>query len=257
MGIDSFPNATVDKNNKFTNHFETLDDAKKFVKAMNDFYAEINFDSFFEKYSQYYKRMTLEVAENLPKENFITEMEHFYGKRIGSYNLYPSLTMPFSQGFAVGSDDMVGNVFGSFNMPKEIGKDSKLDLGFNNTIALRTSCVHEFGHSFINPTIDAIDEKYLEATEKLFEPIGNKMTAQGYNQWKICLYEHFARAGEIVIAKLVGDSNKAQEIMNDNVTNRSFIYLPQIVEKLEYWYYHEFFTKTYQQKVEEIISQLN
>ncbi|MRX41008.1 DUF4932 domain-containing protein [Flavobacterium sp. LC2016-23] len=257
LSIDSFPHAFVTSDTQFVKRFETIDDAKIFVKAMNDFYTEINFDQFLDKYKLYYNTMITEVTKNLPAENFITEMEHFYGKRIQNYNLYPSLTMPFSQGFAVGSSDMIGNIFGSFNIPKEIDNNSNPDLGFKNNVALRTLCVHEFGHSFINPVIDQIDDKHIKATEKLFEPIKEKMFAQGYNEWKICLYEHFVRAGEIVIAKLLGDDNKAQEIMNDNVTNRSFIYLPQIAEKLEYWYYNEFFTKTYPQKVDEIISELN
>ena len=82
------------------------------------------------------------------------------------------------------------------------------------------------------------------------------MSEQGYNQWKICLYEHFDRANEVIIAKLLGDTEKANEILTDNVKNRAFIYLPQIIEKLELWYYNDYFTKSYDQKVSEIISGL-
>lgn len=197
-----------------------------------------------------------EVSGNIPKESFITEMEHLYNKEVKNYNLYPSLTIPFGQGFAVGNDGMIGNVFASFNKPNEINNLSNLNLGFDNAISLRTICIHEFGHSFVNPAVDKADEIVLQTKSYLFEPIKNKMSEQGYNQWKICLYEHFTRANEVIIAKLIGDGSKANEILKDNIESKYFIYLPQIIEKLEFWYYNEYFLKTYEQKVSEIIAEL-
>jgi len=82
------------------------------------------------------------------------------------------------------------------------------------------------------------------------------MSEQGYNQWKICLYEHFNRANEVIIARHLGDEVKANELLKDNIENRSFIYIPQIIEKLEFWYNNEFLDITYEQKVNEIISEL-
>jgi len=257
LSLDNFPNAVIESDNKFIGRFETPAHAVTFVNAMNAFYNEINFDNYLLKYKPYYDEMILEVTENLPKEDFITEMEHFYRLQMPGYNLYPSLAMGFSQGFAVGNDTMIGNVFGSFNPPGEINNTSHLDLGFKNSTSLRTLSVHEFGHSFVNPAVDNADEANLKATAILFEPIRDRMSAQGYDQWKICLYEHFVRAGEVIIARHIGDDGKAKEILDDAVTNRYFIYLPQIVEQLEYWYYNEYFTKTYQEKVNEIISKLN
>lgn len=256
LSLDHFPNAKITDDTKFLSHFASKADAEKFVKAFNDFSTEINFQGFLSRYTAYYKQMTTEVSQNIPKENFITEMEHFYGKNVENYNLYPSLTIPFGQGFAVGNDGMIGNVFASFNTPKEINTLSNLNLGFDNSVALRTICVHEFGHSFVNPAVDKVDEKVLQSKSDLFEPIKNKMSEQGYNQWKICLYEHFDRANEVIIAKLIGDPSKATEILKDNIENKSFIYLPQILEKLEFWYSNEYFTKTYEQKVAEIIAEL-
>lgn len=256
LNLNHFPDAKVTSETKFLNRFASLEDARKFTTAFNDFYKEIHFEKFLDAYQPYYKKMISEVSQNIPKENFITEMEHLFGKKVGHYNLYPSLTMPFSSGFAVGGEDSVGNVFGSFSKPENINEVSNLDLGFSNSKALRTICIHEFGHSFVNPAVDNVSEKIIQSSESFFEPVKNKMSEQGYNQWKICLYEHFDRANEVIVAKLIGDNKKANEILTDNVKNRAFIYLPQIIEKLEFWYYNEFFTKSYEQKVSEIISEL-
>lgn len=256
LALENFPNANAASDAKFLSQFSSLEAAREFTNAFNNFYNEIDFGSFLQKYKPFYEAMIKEVSQSIPNENFITEMEHFYGKNVENYKLYPSLTMPFSSGFAVGNENTVGNIFGSFGKPKNIDNTSDLKLGFDNSISLRTICLHEFGHSFVNPAIDQTDEKIINSKQNLFDPIKDKMTEQGYNQWKICLYEHFDRANEVIITKLLGDDKKAEEILYDNVTNRSFVYLPKIIENLEFWYYNEYFTKTYDQKVSEIISTL-
>lgn len=255
LSLDAFPNAKFDQAKTLT-LFSSQQEAETFITAFNSLYREIHFDEFLIKYKPFYDKMLLEVSQNIPKENFITEMEHFYTKSVENYNLYPSLTVPFSQGFGVGSENTIGNVFGCFTIPKEINNTQNLHLGFNNAKSLRTICIHEFGHSFVNPAIDRVNPTIVESKKGFFEPIKSKMSEQGYTDWKICLYEHFVRANEVIIARLLKDETTAQEILEDHVKNRSFIYLPQIVKALEYWYNNEYLDKTYEEKVSEIIQNL-
>jgi hypothetical protein len=58
------------------------------------------------------------------------------------------------------------------------------------------------------------------------------MKRQSYPSWTTCLYEHFVRAGEVIIARKLGDPVRADEIMKDNL-DKGFIYLPSIVSELE------------------------
>ena len=44
----------------------------------------------------------------------------------------------------------------------------------------------------------------------------------------------------MMIAGLLGDNQKAEEILKDNADNRYYRYLPQIVDQLECWYNNEF-----------------
>ncbi|PAC31974.1 DUF4932 domain-containing protein [Flectobacillus sp. BAB-3569] len=256
LQLDNFPNASVSEDNPFLSHYASKAEAEKLVNAFNAFALEINFQDFLKRYSPYYQKMIQEVEQNIPQESFIVEMEHLYRKNVQNYRLYPSLTIPFGQGFAAGNTNTIGNIFASFNKPKEVNQVSNLQLGYDNSTSLRDICVHEFGHSFVNPAIDKVDESLLKDKEALFEPIKDNMSQQGYSQWKICLYEHFNRANEVIIARLIGDNKKAEKILQENVKNKSFIYLPQIVEKLEYWYNNEFLDKTYDQKVSDIIAEL-
>jgi hypothetical protein len=59
------------------------------------------------------------------------------------------------------------------------------------------------------------------------------MTRQGYNDWKSCLYEHFVRAGEIIIAENLNNREDAERLRQDYVGNRKFMYLPLLVEELQ------------------------
>lgn len=254
MSLNAFPDASVGDDNPFVKQFSSVADARKFTDAFNQFYLEISFDSYLEKFRRYYDQMIREVNSNLPKENFIGAMENFYGKSMNSYVLYPSLAMPFSQGFAVGNSDSTGFVFGSFNVPDLSAEPEK--LGFDNMVFLRNLCIHEFGHSFVNPAIDKVEASVISKSEHLFEPIKEKMAAQAYNSWKICLYEHFVRAGEVLIAKNLEDLKTARKILDENTREKSFIYLPKIVSKLAKWQKSEADSKTYEQIVSEIIGEL-
>ncbi len=256
LGLPEFPRASVSPDRSPGSPFAAAAEAQRFVEACNAFYREIGFDAFLRQRQPYYAAMLAEVSDNLPPPAFLTEMEHLYGQPSAIYRLYPSLTMLFSTGFAVGGDHVIGNVFGSFTPPASVSDEAALRLGFADRQALRTVCVHEFGHSFVNPVIDQAGASVLTATASRFEPIREQMTAQGYNDWKICLYEHFTRAGEVLTARLVGDDAKARALLAENEQQRHFRYLPQIVEQLQYWYDHEYLDKSYPQKVEEIIAGL-
>lgn len=59
-----------------------------------------------------------------------------------------------------------------------------------------------------------------------------------------------------MIAGLLGENQKAEEILKDNADNRFYRYLPQIVDQLECWYNNEFLDKSYAQKAAEIITEL-
>ncbi len=256
LGLPDFPRASVSPDKSPGPPFAAAAEAQRFVEACNAFYREIGFDAFLRQRQPYYAAMLTEVNDNLPPPAFLTEIEHFYGQPSATYRLYPSLTMLFSTGFAVGGDHVIGNVFGSFTPPASVSDEAALRLGFADRQALRTVCVHEFGHSFVNPVIDQVGASVLTATAPRFEPIREQMTAQGYNDWKICLYEHFTRAGEVLTARLLGDNTKARELLAENVQQRHFRYLPQMVEQLQYWYDHEYLDKSYPQKVQEIIAGL-
>jgi hypothetical protein len=59
--------------------------------------------------------------------------------------------------------------------------------------------------------VDKLPKEKFSQTELLFEPLKSKMSDQGYNTWKVCMYEHFIRAGEIMIAEKLGDTEELKD----------------------------------------------
>ncbi|WP_037317961.1 DUF4932 domain-containing protein [Salegentibacter sp. Hel_I_6] len=254
--LTEFPNTEIPEKSSSQELFTSDQEKERFILALNNFHKEIKFEEYLEEYEAYYSKMIEEVENNLPNEGFITEMEHLYDKEANAYFLNASLTMPFSQGYALSRDRNIGYVFGSLSLPTELEDIDKLSLGYANSKQLRNLSVHEFGHSFVNPVIDNIQDSIISKKDFLFEPIKREMSDQAYSSWKIALYEHFVRAGEIFIARQLGDQDTANKLSKDYIENRHFIYLDPIVASLENWYTNEYFDKTYQEFVKETIERL-
>lgn len=265
--LDDFPNAILSENIE-ENYFirfskrEDMKEAKEnvaaFLDGLNQFYAEVDFDSYLSASEVYYDNVRKQVEERLPADNFIPTMEKFYQKEFDSYTLIPSLTIPTGMGFGIRYSSAgkmkIYNVFGALALQSFKDKSQLLDMGFGNEDRLRELSTHEFGHSFVNPVIDQIPRELIDESEKLFDPIKNDMTGQNYGNWKSCLYEHFVRAGEVIIARNLGNTEDAENLKKWYIEGRKFIYLPIIIEELED--YNKSQKITYKQAVKDTMKKL-
>jgi len=245
LQVDDFPHAKLKESIDqayYINFSKTKDlqEARKnvsiFLDGMNEFYKEIGLDNYFIETDKFYKKAIDEINSSLPKQDFIGAMEKFYNKKFDSYTLIPSLTIPKGMGFGIkytaDKKTHVLNVFGSLDF-QEFLNTNELKMGFTNEKKLRELSVHEFGHSFVNPEVDKLPKEKLSQTEKLFEPLKSAMSDQGYNTWKVCVYEHFVRAGEIMIAEKLGDTDRAKRLHSEYEQERKFIYIPAILVELK------------------------
>ena len=245
LQVDDFPHAKLKESidqSYYINFSKTKDlqEAKKnvtiFLDGMNEFYKEIGLDNYFIETDKFYKKAIDEINSVLPKQDFIGAMEKFYNKKFDAYTLIPSLTIPKGMGFGIkytlDKKTHVLNVFGAFDF-QEFLNTTELKMGFANEKKLRELSVHEFGHSFVNPEVDKLPKEKFSQTEKLFEPLKSEMSDQGYNTWKVCVYEHFVRAGEIMIAEKLGDIEGAKRLHSEYEQERKFIYIPPILVELK------------------------
>lgn len=243
--LDNFPNAKMKEEiivsdyirfSKNKDSAQARNHVSVFITAFNELYKEVDFDNYMATNKKKYENALLQVRNKMPDQHFVAEMEKFYQKKFDRYTLLPSLTIPTGMGFGLRytleGNTSIFNLFGPFTV-QQFKDETNLDMGFNSEDRLREKSTHEFGHSFVNPVIDNLSKKLMEETKSLYEPIKKAMSDQAYTNWKICLYEHFVRAGEIMIARNLNKKREAESLLADYVENRKFIYLPVIIEELE------------------------
>jgi hypothetical protein len=225
------------------------------LDSLNRFFHEIRFDIYLAENHSNYARITADVGENLPSAAFIPTMEDFYQKSFYHYRLVPSLNIPTGMGFGKThhTAGAIYNIFGSFTFQSL--EQTPPDFGFNQRSKILNLCVHEFGHSFVNPAIDRLSPALVKSTEHLFLPIKDALSNQGYPTWNIALYEHFVRACEVIIALKLVNNGEAERILRNNATN-NFIYLPAVVAQLETYDRNRHQLKSYDDFVARVIESL-
>lgn len=213
---------------------EALQKATAFLETLNIFYKTVDFNTYFIRNKQYYDITKASVQNNLPGEYFLPVMEHYYRKQFSNYCLVPSMNLLTSTGFGKTNRNTgtIYNTFGPFSF--QCFDSLHPDMAFAYPEKIKILSTHEFGHSFVNPSVDKLPATLIDATEYLFEPVRKEMTAHSTPSWTICLYEHFVKAGEVIIAEKLGDTTRAQLFMQDAV-KAGFIYLPFIVKELKQW----------------------
>lgn len=208
--------------------------ANEFLAALNDFYHTISFDQYLQKHKENYAQANAQVKLNLPGGELLPIMEHYYRQQFNGYYLVPSLNILTSMGFGKvnWSSRTIYNVFGPFGF--QDFDPQHPDMAFNYPEKIKVLTVHEFGHSFVNPAVDRLPDALIKSTAYLFEPIKKEMEKRAYPSWRICLYEHFVKVGEYLVATKLGDTARAQTFLQDAVA-AGFIYVPFLVKQLEHW----------------------
>lgn len=215
---------------------EASKEAGLFLSALNNFYNTLSFDSYYRSAKPLYQKALAEIKAALPPPGSISAMESFYRKSFSDYILLPSLTIPSGMAFGVNERTTKGmrvyNVFGPFALQHFTNKDS-INLGYNDPRHILELSVHEFGHSFVNPMVYRLPDSLVQSKAYLFAPVQTAMDNQGYQTWMNCLVEHCVRAGEVIIARRMGRTAAADDLLNHYVKDRKFIYLPKIIPVLE------------------------
>jgi len=244
LQVDDFPNAKLPTNleeqyylpfSKDKNSAKARANAQNFLSACNELYKEVDFGSYLLQAEKYYHAAIGQLKASVPSTDFMYAAEKFYRKKFDQYRLVPSLTLPKGMGFGskLKYDDSVTvySIFGAVDYQK-LSDLAALDMGFGNIDKVREMGIHEFGHSFVNPEIEAFPSTRTSATSPLFKSISSAMESQGYNTWLACLSEHLVRAGEILIAEKLGNRASAERLQREFIEKRKFIYLPIALQQL-------------------------
>jgi hypothetical protein len=159
--------------------------------------------------------------------NYIDELESYYGMKQNSYNII--LSALYSGGYGP-SVKTPGGGYDIYNIDGPIATDNDIPL-FGDKDGFKQLAWHEFGHSFVNPLTERYQNEVSKSV-KLYSPIANKMQQQSYTNWLTCVNEHINRAVTCRLIYLY-DGEKAYRKAITREKHNGFFYIEALDKKLQ------------------------
>lgn len=240
------------KPNRFTFSQTHLENDKKirlekiisdYLNSLYSFYQTEKIGQFFNKNVDFYQGAINEVESHIPK-GFTDAMETYYGD---SRDRYVALVSPMmiwpieeNEGRGIGSTVKNKNTVTVYEImspyvqvPVESTKNEYEQFGFDYGPRAQTLTIHEFGHSFVNSELEPYKEQ-IESSSYLFtDSLKREMESKGIQTWNVYVIESFVRLGEIRIAELQNDKERADFLRDYHTNKEHFIFLPQLDKKIE------------------------
>ena len=206
------------------------------LDRIDDFCIQAKFDDFYRAHQPFYDQIMGEVEAGLPDASWLQLVTDYYGagsdEDIQGFYLIPSPLSIGGNGFGpeVRRDGEleVYNVFAPF---RSVDAEEKSG-GFDRPEQLAELSVHEFGHSFVNHALEPPQHETTIARFAALYAAERAAGQMGYEDWT-CVAEHIIRACEIRIALAAGQPESAARLLQHNIDQYAFRYLPAIVEALD------------------------
>jgi len=200
---------------------------EEFIEVLRSLAEESDFMGFFEEQAGFYGEIVGEAQAAMGDTDYAATLEDYYGVRQSSYNLI--LAPLFRGGYGPRLERDEG-AFDVYNITGPWGvQDGRPQYG--SAGAVKYICIHEFGHSFVNPIVEEFEAE-TNRYSALYEPIADEMKRQAYGGWLTCAHEHIIRA---VTARMV--IHEAGETAGRGALSseygRGFRYVKPLCEALE------------------------
>jgi hypothetical protein len=206
-----------------------IDSLEVFLGLLMDFEAVTNFSSFYQDNLEYYQAIIKETIENLGENNYIKELEDFYGRPQHSYNiilvsLYSSLGYGNSLLLPDGMREIY-NTMGSGELKDELPF-------FGDEKSLKYLIWHEFSHPYINPLTELYHDLIMPF-ENNFESLPEAARQRACGEWEECINEFIIRAITTWLA--MQECQELGKWAYDYELRNGVVYLDILIEKLQYY----------------------
>ena len=200
--------------------------------ALADFYRDTDFPAYLEQRSGDRECAIGEVVSGLPAEGFVAAMEDWYGETRSVYEIVIAPSVYATMGFGVQYGDpampRVANIAAPFVQSADL---SGYGCGYGDPDAITELSRHEFGHSFVD--VQAALSAYSDTqNQALHLPIAEDMQRIGYASWPVIVEEHIVRLGEIRIAEMMHERDRAAALRQRYTEELGFIYLPALEDAI-------------------------
>lgn len=199
----------------------------QFVNSLRDFAKQTQFVVFFKSHQGTYQQIVADGRSKMEGIDYIGTLENYYGLEHHSYNII--LVPLFVGGFghrverADGTCDIY-NICGPMNIEENLPV-------FGTVESFRGLAWHEFGHSFVVPTMDKLVSS-LAKYSSLYDPISDRMKKQAYGTWETCVNEHLVRAVTTRLAyREMGKEAGEKALLHEKT--KGFFYVEALCKRLE------------------------
>jgi hypothetical protein len=201
----------------------------EFIAALREFAVDTDFMTFYTQQQPFYAAITSSVSALLSDTDDLAALEAYYGMREYSYNIVLApLFHAGGFGPSIARPDGYADIY-SIGGPQDVDEDGLPTFG--DSQAFRYLIWHEFAHSFVNPQT-ALHRDAVNSYAHLLQPIEKEMKRQAYGDWETVVNEHIVRAITTRLSYLLLDQEEGDAALAHE-TERSFIYLPALLEQLE------------------------
>ncbi len=220
---------------------------ENFRAALIDLAQGSNFQSFWAEHRDNLKSYLRSSAKHFAAEKVIDWERNFFGWTGDAFHLIFAPAMFPGGGYGAHIETANGEqIF--YQVIRAKGNTSN-EPQFSTGISLELLALHEWGHSFVNPSL----KKYVDLRKKLnlnefYEPVQNTMKEQAYTDPKFFFNEQVLRAVVTLAAKdLYG--NRLYKERLDYQQERGFYLTKFTVKQLEYYRKHREKYKNFKQFV--------
>jgi hypothetical protein len=203
-----------------------IDSLKVLLDLLRDFAGKSSFNEFFAEHKEFYLSLAEQTVRSMGPDNYIAELENFYGRSQRSYNIVlVSLYGPVGFGNSLLHSDQKREIYNTLG-PRSVKGGSPL---FGDGEYLRHMIRHEFSHPFINP----LTEKYwdtVKACSAGYEAIPEVARKNVCGDWQECINEFIIRAITTYLA--FGDSEEAGARAYDREAGRGVSCLDDLLKNI-------------------------
>ena len=219
-----------------------------FIDKLEEFAKKINFEDYYNKNIGLYKKWTSYILDCFKRGNVLKFYDNYFGK--SNNDFYLNL-MPFASNGSF-SATINNKIYDMNPVTRDMKKDTLFERDRYESVI--SAPIHEFLHGYVNP----ITEKkgLLNFDTHMFDNLKEKMSMQGYPTDVEIINEHLVRAIQIrYILNEYKDEKWAEYVTNMEEKN-GFIYIRDILEKLEEFEKNRNNYKNFEQFYPEIIINL-
>lgn len=232
----------------FIERLEEDESIYAFLDKLEDFANRINFEDYYNSNIELYSEWTRYILSCFKRGNVLKFYENYFGHTDNEYYLN---LIPFAADGSFSAS--IGNKIYDMN---PVTSDMKRDTLFErDRIEIVISApIHEFLHGYVNPITDKLG--LLDSNTNLFDELKEKMSVQGYPTDVEIINEHLVRA--IHIRYIINEYNdiKWAEYVTRSEEENGFIYIREILEKLEFFENNRNVFNTFDDFYPEIVSYL-